>query len=259
MEEQLKRLAEYQSVQRAALRLDEEIRRTPELIEAAGRRLQQAEEQIASLKQQQQEAQKERRRLAGEMDLLQQRVSDFKSKLNDSKQIRTNEQYRAMLRQIETAEEDSYRHLERQYAGEELERRIAAELKRLEGECRVVRTEVEEERRRLEEERARQEKERSSLLERGALLEGGLDGPLLAVFRRVAAARGGLGLALVRDGICLACRVRLRPQVYVEVRLNSQIWQCENCMRLLYWPHEEGQTAAPLESLRSVEPEEEPA
>jgi predicted nucleic acid-binding Zn-ribbon protein len=38
-----------------------------------------------------------------------------------------------------------------------------------------------------------------------------------------------------RDGLCSACHVRLRPQVFQEVRRNDQIIQCASCNRILYY------------------------
>ena len=38
-----------------------------------------------------------------------------------------------------------------------------------------------------------------------------------------------------RDGLCSACHVRLRPQVFQQVRTNGQIIQCDSCQRILYY------------------------
>ena len=37
------------------------------------------------------------------------------------------------------------------------------------------------------------------------------------------------------DGLCTECRVRLRPQVFAEVRRNDAIRQCDNCQRILFY------------------------
>ena len=34
----------------------------------------------------------------------------------------------------------------------------------------------------------------------------------------------------------MTCRVRLRPQLYNDVRLNRTLIQCESCQRILYYP-----------------------
>jgi len=43
-------------------------------------------------------------------------------------------------------------------------------------------------------------------------------------------------VAEVREGLCTACNVLLRPQVYNEVRTNEVVLTCENCARIIYYP-----------------------
>ena len=35
--------------------------------------------------------------------------------------------------------------------------------------------------------------------------------------------------------MCQACHVRMRVQIWVEVRKNEQLFQCESCSRVLYY------------------------
>jgi predicted nucleic acid-binding Zn-ribbon protein len=42
-------------------------------------------------------------------------------------------------------------------------------------------------------------------------------------------------MAEAREGLCVDCHVRLRPQVFNEVRRNDQLIQCESCTRILYF------------------------
>jgi len=39
----------------------------------------------------------------------------------------------------------------------------------------------------------------------------------------------------VREGSCTGCNVRLRPQVYNEVRTNQAVMTCESCGRILFY------------------------
>ena len=59
---------------------------------------------------------------------------------------------------------------------------------------------------------------------------------LVALFEQVARARKGIAICIAtRDGLCSACHVRLRPQVFQEVRRNDAIIQCFSCNRILYY------------------------
>jgi predicted nucleic acid-binding Zn-ribbon protein len=70
--------------------------------------------------------------------------------------------------------------------------------------------------------------------ERAELL-GSLNAQLLTLFEMIARKRNGIAVAEARDGVCTICHVRLRPQVFNEVRRNDSILQCDHCNRILYF------------------------
>ena len=57
----------------------------------------------------------------------------------------------------------------------------------------------------------------------------------LPIFERIAHGRKGLAMAEAREGLCTVCHVRLRPQIFNEVRRNDGIIQCDSCTRILYF------------------------
>jgi hypothetical protein len=59
-----------------------------------------------------------------------------------------------------------------------------------------------------------------------------------------------------REGLCTQCHVRLRPQVYNELRRNESVMQCESCSRILYFVAPVAPAAAPSPEAQSapVEP-----
>lgn len=61
-------------------------------------------------------------------------------------------------------------------------------------------------------------------------------GPIArAIYDRVSRLRGGVVLAEARDSSCLACRMKIRPQVYNDIRRGETIIACENCGRVLFY------------------------
>ena len=72
---------------------------------------------------------------------------------------------------------------------------------------------------------------------------------LLATFETVLKGRKGTAMARAVDGLCEACRVRIRPHLYNQIRSGDQIIQCESCVRILYYvpppKPEEGEAPAP--------------
>ncbi len=176
--------------------------------------------------------QKERRELEGEIKVIQEKISKHKDQLYE---VKTNEQYRAMLKEIGGEEakvgkiEDQL--LEKMIEAEEVQSRIQEAAARLEGEkARVARETA-----RLESERCADVEERDRLGARRKELEVALSAAVRDLYERVRKARRGVAVVEVRDGCCAACNVRLRPQAYNEVRTNDAILTCENCGRILHY------------------------
>jgi predicted nucleic acid-binding Zn-ribbon protein len=176
--------------------------------------------------------QKERRDLEGEIKVIQEKISKHKDQLY---QVKTNEQYRAMQREIEGEEQNirtiEDRILEKMVEAESLQKLVQDAAARLEDE----KTRVAGETKRLESARQAAEEERSQRLARRATLAEGLSASIRETYERVRRGRNGVAVAEVRDGFCTGCNVRLRPQMYNEVRTGESIATCDSCSRLLYY------------------------
>ena len=57
--------------------------------------------------------------------------------------------------------------------------------------------------------------------------------PILAHFERLVA-RGKKGVALVRNGVCSECHLRITNGKLVELSAGNKICLCDNCDRYLY-------------------------
>jgi hypothetical protein len=84
-------------------------------------------------------------------------------------------------------------------------------------------------------EKAAQEAELQRLTAERAEVASRISKEALVIFERVAHGRKGIAVAEARNGLCVVCHVRLRPQVFNEVRRNAAILQCESCTRILYF------------------------
>ena len=54
------------------------------------------------------------------------------------------------------------------------------------------------------------------------------------LYERVAKKRGS-GVAEARDAMCQQCHLKLRPQMYVDLKRRDQILQCPGCQRILFY------------------------
>jgi hypothetical protein len=186
--------------------------------------------------------QKERKNLEGDIKVIQEKITKHKDQLY---QVKTNEQYRAMLKEIE-GEEANVRKiedqiLEKMVEAEDIQQHVQEAADRLEGEKARVAGEI----KRLQDERQTDLDERGRLQARRMELEAALSDSVLKLYERLRSYRTGVTVAEVHDGLCTACNVRLRPQVYNEVRGNDAVLTCENCSRIIYYveplPTEQGE------------------
>jgi predicted nucleic acid-binding Zn-ribbon protein len=173
-----------------------------------------------------------RRDVEKEVAAVQTRLSKYKDQLMA---VKTNKEYQAMQTEIATAEglvrSFDDRLLELMEAGEQ----EAADLKAAEAAMKAEQAAIATEQKMLEAEKATQGAELERLTAERAALAPQISREALVIFDRVAHGRKGQALAEARDGLCTVCHVRLRPQVFNEVRRNAAIIQCDSCTRILYY------------------------
>ncbi len=234
----VKALIELQQVDQSVAALVQKIDDCPGQIKALQDQLTEFIGHLGERKERLGQNQKERRELDGEVQTIKARIDRHKDQLY---QVKTNDQYRAMLKEIEGEEEKirkaEDRILEKMLEAEQIEKLIRDATARLESEKSRVEAEV----RALEAERKTAQEERERLLVRREQLTAGVREDILAHYERLRRARHGVALAEVRDGLCNGCHVRLRPQAYNEIRASDVLLTCETCSRILYFvPQPEG-------------------
>jgi len=173
-----------------------------------------------------------RRAAEKELAIVESRIAKYKDQLME---VKTNDEYRAMQKQIDNAKQEAsatedkilVQMEEAERLQKDLEKRLS-ELEQAQDRVKQRRAELEAEASRLHAELDRRTDQRKSLLEL-------LPASLLGKYRRVARFRGGVAVAEAKDEHCQVCNVRLRPQVYSEIRLGNKILQCDSCSRILYY------------------------
>lgn len=175
---------------------------------------------------------RERRRLEAEVEDSRQKLSRYKEQLME---VKTNEAYQAMLEEIEFCQrqiqEKEDQVLEEMVATDEWKEQIRAaenafqeKLKAFESRRAELETFARESEARLQQIRSEREE-----------VKARIPSELADLYLRIASARNGLAIVGVKDASCEGCHVRLRPQLYAEVRTNQRIITCENCNRVLYY------------------------
>lgn len=235
----LKTLIDLQHVDQQIADLSSQIETFPSKIQAIEKQLNDFIHAHEERQQHLSANQKERRDMEGEIQMIRQKISKHKDQLY---LVKTNEQYRAMLKEIE-GEESKIRSiedriLERMIESEDLQKLVKEAEGRLEAEKKRVADEIAE----LEAAAKAGKEERDHSVRDRQELAAKLSTDVLSHYEFVRKGRGGLALAEVRDGKCMGCNVLLRPQLYYDVRAGEGLYECENCARILY-SHERLTTA----------------
>ena len=173
-----------------------------------------------------------RREIDKHLAELNTRLSKFKNQLMD---VKTNKEYQAMQKEMGHAEEEIGLHETRMLERMEEADGLTADLKAAEAALKAEHGVIAAERSKLDAERTADQQELDKVLAERIVVAAKIAPEAMRIFERVAHGRKGIAIAEARDGLCVVCHVRLRPQVFNEVRRNDQLIQCDSCTRILYY------------------------
>jgi predicted nucleic acid-binding Zn-ribbon protein len=232
MHPDLQHLIQLQDLDLAADRARRRIAELPAARQALDARVADKTAQVTRIKERIAAGQAARREVEKELAVVQGRLSKYKGQLME---VKTNKEYQAMQKEMATAEHDVRAHEDTLLEHMEQAETLAAELKEAEAALKAEQAVVARDHKVLEAESAEIEQELVRLTAARTEVIATLSRDVLALFERVAHGRKGVAVAEARDGLCTVCHVRLRPQVFNEVRRNDALHQCDSCTRILYY------------------------
>ena len=217
---------------------DREIRQLKDEIAALPKRVVTIEEKLAGTK-----ARLEKARAAAKADEANKKkfesaIQDLQGKISkyrdQSLDVKTNDQYKALMHEIQFAEQEirinEDRILEVMVNVEVREKDVRA----AEAELKAEAAEIEKEKEEARKLTAADEKKLAEWNAKRDSLRQGISEDLLRHYERVMKFRGS-GLAEARGQKCMGCQVMLRPQTYNEVRNGTTVVICDSCQRILYY------------------------
>ena len=149
--------------------------------------------------------------------------------------VKTNVEYHAIQKEITHAQSEIKAHedkmLERMLEADDL----AAALKKAEGELAAEQKAVDADRKAMQAEHIAMKASLERMTAERTAIVGSLDKQVLVIFEQVSKKRNGVAVAEAKDGICTICHVRLRPQIFNNIRRNNEIVQCDHCQRILFF------------------------
>jgi predicted nucleic acid-binding Zn-ribbon protein len=174
--------------------------------------------------------QRERKKLEGDIQAQEQKISKLK---DQSLQVKTNEQYRALQNEISYAEGEirkaEDRILDLMEQSEPLEKNVKA----AEVELKAQQQHVEAEKKIARERTAidQQELQRTHT-ERQAIVPE-MTPSFYSDYERIRKKTRNSPIADATEGRCDACMIALRPQFFQDLRRGDKIMLCESCGRIL--------------------------
>jgi predicted nucleic acid-binding Zn-ribbon protein len=174
-----------------------------------------------------------RKKLEGEVGGIEGKISKYREQMLS---VKTNEEYKAFQKEIEHAQ-TGIRKVEDDILNLMMEAEQAqSDIKTAELQLKQDQQLVNTERKQLEGENQKDISALEAYIVERRGIESSVSADLLARYERVKKARGGFGVSAARDYVCELCQVRIRPQVFQEIRRNDKIIACDACQRILYDP-----------------------
>lgn len=236
MEHELSTLYEAQKIELKIIERETKLQTAPKKLKEMDEELKQLKEKLAREKAVFDELEKERKKKEKELEAEKDKIKKIESKLYE---VKTNKEYQALLKEIETAkatndktEEDILTLMEKT---EELKKDYESSQVRL----RERGKEIETEKIRLDAEIKTMDEIIGELKTQRDNLLSVLSSELTSKYNILKGKRSGIAVTNVKNGVCMGCFMNIPPQLFIEVTKNKKLIQCPSCNRILYFAENE--------------------
>lgn len=231
MVDQIKMLIELQEIDTEIFAKKEILEDIPERIKVIDEALKEKATYLKGLEEESKKLQMKRKEKEIELETKENTIKKYQTQLF---QVKTNEEYSSLEKEIGGAKADSS-VLEEEIIGlldqiDEVRKNIAKEKEILGGEEKKAA----EENRKIDAEKKQNEAEFNDLSSKRKNFAEKIEKNVLSKYERILHNREGLALVPVVGGACGGCNMNLPPQVINEAKLKSDLTFCGNCARILY-------------------------
>ena len=241
MSPELSQLIELQELDFEIQRISDRLAKIPEERDQVENEYQQYAAEFLALKSKHEQTLKDRKELEAELADVQQHHDKYKQ---DLMRVTNQKQYETALREIDaTKKHASALESEILKRMEEVDK-LDSDLKERAPDAERKRSEVDTRLATLTSEREEVEQKLGELGEQRKKLTDRMPINLASSYDRMS--RKGRGQALAEisaEGVCTACRMKVRPKVFSDVRKGDQLIACEHCGRILYYRAEPTRSA----------------
>ena len=232
MREHMEKLAVLQTLDIKIRGMQREKDEIPTRLAALEGEFKKEEEKVLGQKAEMDRLLKDRRHKEKELEEEVERVKKAEARVFE---IKTNKEYQAVLKEIEGAKKLN-RQREEEILGilerfEELQKVARQGEKELEAKRKEYQQQLSE----LQERAAQFEQKMAAEVKKRDERQKGIPPDLLSKYRMLLEKRQGVAVAPVSNGVCQACNMNLRPQLYIELQKQQTLILCPNCSRILFW------------------------
>jgi uncharacterized protein len=229
---QLKSLIELQQIDSKIFDTKRILDKIPLKISEAEKPFKDSEAALDIIKQKLSSLEKKKRGKERQLDDINEKINKLKVRVSE---IKTNKEYQAHLKEIESVEKERYSmedeiliimeeidNTSRQTESEE------ANLKKQKDKIEVLKN-------KLQEEKSKVEKELMTVKEMRTKIVETLDEDLYNQYINLIESCNGLAVVEAENEICQGCNMNIPPQLFVELKKNDEIINCPQCRRILYY------------------------
>jgi len=227
----LEALVRLQQAENEMRRVEGDLLAVPKAKADAERRMAEERSRFDAAKGALEGCQKARKQHEGEVQDLETKRSKYKGQLME---VKTNKEYTAMLHEIETVEREIRSREDQILVEMERAENLAAEVKREEAFYKSADEKGRAEVKALEAKADKLQAEVKRLTEERDRVATAVPEEAMELFARVAKLRGS-GVSPAVEGMCTLCHVKLRPQMWVDLKKNEELIQCPACSRVLFY------------------------
>jgi len=203
----------------------------PEQVQAWEKAFQEETERLEDQKKRHKEAILRQRNLEKELEESNQQLQKKEARKFE---VKTNEEYRALLKEVEYGKEQHSKM-------EDEILMLLDEIDTLDQSIRELGKEVQGNRAKLKSDKERMEQEEVSI---GKVIKetehdrvrlcGDLNKDVLSVYEKIRMQRAGQAVVIVQGEVCPGCHMHIPPQTVNEVLQTGEIRHCPHCRRILF-------------------------
>jgi len=235
LEHELKTIYEAQQLDTQISKKEKKLVSAPKMIAAMDQEIEELKSKILQEKEIIDELENERLKKEKELDVDKDKIKKHGSKLTE---VKTNKEYQALLKEIETSKVTNGKTEEDILTLMEKVEEIKEDFEHLSAQLKINKKEFEHKKSKLLKEVETIDKDVRKLKEERDNLLSIVNKNLKTTYSTLIERRAGTAVVNLKNGVCLGCFMNIPPQLFIEATKNRQLILCPSCNRIFYFQEE---------------------